>query len=116
MDLDGRQMYVSSTAQQGVVGSDTRLHFRQRGSRVLAQYAGGAITRGLLVGRITGMHLAFRYTQVEESGEIHGGRSVCEVQRQHDGKLRILEHFTWRTRPGSGTNIFDELARPGSLT
>jgi hypothetical protein len=109
MTLDGLVMYVSSTAEQGVVGSDTRLHFRQTGSRVRGRYAGGSVVRGCLAGRFTGSELVFRYAQVETSGEIHGGRSRCEVERRPDGRIRILEHFTWRTRSGSGTNVFDEL-------
>ena len=111
MNLDGMVMYVSSTAEQGVVGSDTRLHLRQTGTRVLGRYSGGAISRGCLVGRLEGSELVFRYAQVESSGEIHGGRSICEVTRLQDGRTRIVEHFTWRTRSGSGDNVFDEIER-----
>jgi hypothetical protein len=46
---------------------------------------------------------------VEASGEIHGGRSVCEVDRGPDGRIRIVEHFTRNTRSGSGTNVFEEM-------
>ena len=114
MNIDGLVMRVSSTAEQGVVGTDTRLHFRQKGSKVLGRYSGGAIVRGFLVGRLAGSQLLFRYVQVEASGEIHGGSSVCEVVQQPDGRARILEHFTWRTRSGGGTNVFDEFrAAPG---
>jgi hypothetical protein len=91
----------------------TRLHFRQEGQKVLGRYSGGSVKRGLLVGEVEGEELRFRYTQVETSGEIHGGRSRCDVQRLPDGRTRILEHFTWRTRPGSGTNVFDEI-RPAT--
>lgn len=41
MNVDGVCMHVSATAEQGVVGSDTRLVFMQKGTRVLARYAGG---------------------------------------------------------------------------
>ncbi|HJS59901.1 MAG TPA: hypothetical protein VKA01_17470 [Vicinamibacteria bacterium] len=50
----------------------------------------------------------FRYTQVEASGAIHGGSSTCDVTKRPNGRIRLLEHFTWRTREGSGTNVFDE--------
>jgi hypothetical protein len=109
VNLDGLAMSVSSTAEQGVVGTDTRLHLRQWGSRVLGRYSGGRVQRGCLVGRIGGSRLTFRYAQVEASGEIHGGSSVCDCLLRDDGRVRILEHFTWRTRDGSGTNVFDEL-------
>jgi hypothetical protein len=109
MNLDQVVMYVSSTADQGVVSQGTRLRFLQKGSRVMARYDGGAVSRGCLVGTLSGSQLVFRYAQVEASGEIHGGRSVCEVDRGPDGRIRIVEHFAWRSRPGSGTNVFEEI-------
>ena len=109
INLDGAMMSVSSTDDRGVVDAKTRLHFTQKGSRVFARYGGGSVTRGCLVGTLSGSELVFRYAQLEDSGQIHGGRSICEVQRKAQPRLRLIEHFTWSTRSGSGTNIFDEI-------
>ena len=111
IDLDGLVMYVSSTASRGVVGSDTRLPFTQRGNRVVARYSGGSVARGWLAGRLQGNALACRYAQREQGGAVHRGHSVCVVGGLEDGKVRIVEHFTWSTRSGSGTNVFDEVPR-----
>jgi hypothetical protein len=108
-NLDGLTMYVSSTATNGVVDTATRLHFRQSGDRVIARYDGGNVVRGLLIGRCGASRLVFRYAQRERDGTIQGGRSECEVL-EHAGRKRIVEHFTWSTRAGSGTNVFDEVA------
>jgi hypothetical protein len=108
-NLDGLTMFVSSTADNGVVNSDTRLHLTQRGARVAARYAGGQIARGWLVGEWNGDTLHFRYAQREGDRTIHAGRSACEVQQLPDGRLRLVEHFSWSTRRGSGVNVFDEL-------
>ena len=108
MNLDGLTMYVSSTSVSGVVDASTRLRFRQTGDRVIARYAGGSVRRGMLVGRVAGTGLTFRYAQCEHDGRIHGGRSDCEVL-EHAGRVRIIEHFEWSTRAGSGVNVFDEV-------
>lgn len=108
MNLDGRSFRVSSTAHVGVVSSDTVLEFRQLGDRVFGRYSGGTIARGVLVGRVAGESLAFRYAQRERDGSIHGGHSACDVERDEYGRLTIVEHFTWETRVGSGTNVFVE--------
>jgi len=107
--LDQLSFHVSSTAPRGVVSSDTCLHFAQRGSRVLGRYHGGTIHRGYLVGTVAGCVLQFRYAQVEVTGHVHGGRSICDIEQLSDGRLRLHEHFTWETRPGSGTNCFDQM-------
>jgi hypothetical protein len=109
MNLDGLTMYVSSTAANGVVDTATRLYFRQSGDRVIARYDGGNVARGLLIGRCGAGRLVFRYAQRERDGTIQGGRSECEVTEQA-GRKRIVEHFTWSTRAGAGTNVFDEVA------
>ena len=109
ISLDGLRMYVSSTAADGVVDSATRLHFTQQGERVVARYAGGSVMRGWLVGRLSGSELLFRYAQSEATGHVHGGRSVCQVERLSTGRIRIIERFTWTSRPGGGTNVFDEV-------
>lgn len=113
MNVDGLTMFVSSTAANGVVGGDTRLHFSQLGERVFARYSGGSVVRGWLVGRWQGAQLAFRYAQVETDRTIHGGRSLCDVERLPDGRVRVIEHFAWKTRPGTGTNVFEELPAAG---
>lgn len=102
-------MYVSSTDDCGVVDAKTRLHFVQKGTRVFARYAGGRVKRGCIVGTISESELVFRYTQLEDSGQIHGGRSVCEVQCSQEDGLRVIEHFTWSTRRGGGTNVFAQI-------
>ena len=109
MNLNRLTLRVSSTASNGVVGSGTFLHFIQKGSRVLACYSGGSIKRGCLVGEVSGSELTYRYTQIEGSGEIHGGSAICDLLTLPDGRTRIVEHFTWRTREGSGDNVFEEL-------
>jgi hypothetical protein len=109
IDLAGVSMTVSATAENGVVGSGTRLDFQQKGARVFARYAGGSIARGCLVGRMAGSTLSFRYAQREADGGLQAGRSTCEVLRLADGRIRIVEHFTWTTRIGSGVNVFDQL-------
>ena len=109
-NLDHTQFRVSSTADSGVVSSETRLVLAQRGIKILGRYSGGSIVRGYLVGALTGTVLQFRFTQREVAGQIHGGRSVCELERLANGRLRLHEHFTWTTRDGAGTNIFDQVA------
>ena len=110
MNLGGLSFRVCATASVGVVSAETRLRLFQRGSRILGRYEGGSILRGCLVGQVSGERLTFRYAQRERDGSIHGGRSNCVLEVLRDGRLRINEHFTWSTREGAGTNIFEQVS------
>jgi hypothetical protein len=116
ISLDGVTMAVSVTADEGVVGAGTRIRFVQRGSRVLGRYSGGRILRGFLVGELAGAALTFRFAQVETTQDgrsaLHAGHSRCEVCRSSRGTIRVIERFSWTTRTGVGTNVFDEIPAP----
>jgi hypothetical protein len=108
--LDGIRMRVVETAANGVVGVDTVFVFQQRGSVVTAHYAGGRIVTGFLAGVWEGALLPFRYVQIADGGRLDSGRSVARVIKLPDGRLRLEEQFQWESKPGAGTNIFEEIA------
>ena len=107
--LDGRRMRAVATADAGEVDTDTLFTFSQDQSTVWAHYAGGAVRVGYLVGVLTPGRLTFRYSQIDRKGDLHGGRSTCEVEYLPDGRLRLLEHFEWESRDGGGTNVIEEI-------
>ena len=107
--LDGLRMRTVATAAAGEVDRNTLFLFGQRGNTVWARYAGGGVELGYLVGSVTSGRLVFRYSQVDPTGEVHGGRSVCDVTLLPDGRVRLLEHFHWESREGSGTNVLEEV-------
>ena len=116
ISLDGRIMHASKTAAGGVVNADTIFRFRQTDDVVTAEYAGGGIRRGSLVGRLSDAELHFRYVQLQNDGRLDGGESHCEVEIDDSGRVSIVEHYAWGSRPGTGTNVISELPEGGKRT
>lgn len=100
-------MIATQTAPGGAINQETVFQFSQSGDVVEARYAGGRVTIGRLIGVVTDSTLEFRYTQLHEDNSLHGGHSSCQLERQADDKLRIIEHYQWADG-GSGTNIIEE--------
>ena len=103
-------MKAVATDPNGVIGIDTYFHFRQDGQNVSAEYSGGRVNKGFLVGIVEGDRLRFRYCQLESDGSLNGGESNCELERK-DGLLRIVEDFQWESREGGGQNVIQEIAK-----
>lgn len=103
-------MTVSSSDAHSVVSASTILTFEQQGTVVSARYRGGEIVDGYLIGHLTGWTLQFRYVQADRSGRLDCGVSAGLLERLADGRLRLVEHYQWLTRPESGTNTFVETA------
>jgi hypothetical protein len=102
-------MRAVTTGRGGEVDVRTLFRFRQQGTIVWARYSGGSVCMGHLVGTLAPGRLAFRYVQVDLRGEVHAGRSVCDIQELPDGRLRLLEHFEWDSREGAGTNVLEQV-------
>lgn len=107
--LNAVRMAVSGTDAHSVVNAATILTFEQRGDVVSARYFGGDIVDGYLIGHLAGWSLRFRYVQADRSGRLDAGVSDGVFDRLADGRLRLVEHYQWLTRPERGTNTFEEI-------
>lgn len=110
-DLNGVRMATAESDSDGVVSAETIMLFEQAGNLVSARYRGGNILDGYLIGQLAGQSLHFRYVQADGNGNLDAGVSDGTLDRLADGRLRLFERFQWITRPGGGTNIFEELPR-----
>lgn len=110
MNIDGMIMNAVETDENGVIGVDTIFNFKQSSGYVSAEYAGGKIWQGYLVGINSGTTLTFKYCQLETDGTLNGGESTCRLEYGDNGLLRIVENFEWASRPGGGRNIIQEFS------
>jgi hypothetical protein len=111
ISLDTVKMNVIKTAENGVVNHETIFLFSQKNDVVSAEYSGGKIRLGFLVGKFPAENkLEFSYCQMQIDGKLDNGTSLCELSKNENGKITLTEHFEWKSRPGEfGTNIFQEM-------
>ncbi|MCH9694855.1 MAG: hypothetical protein K0U72_10130 [Gammaproteobacteria bacterium] len=101
------------TAENGAIGAETIFNFSESGGVVTAEYSGGKVTQGYLVGARSGSSLKFRYCQIDSSGNIDGGESTCEIEFSGQRLVRIVERFVWASRAGGGENVLQEIVAAG---
>lgn len=111
ISLDKISMNVVETAANGVVNEETIFHFSQKEDVVTADYEGGKIQKGFLVGKRVGESLlVFSYCQMQLDGRLDNGCSQCEISKNENGEILLIEYFEWASRPGEyGVNILQEL-------
>ncbi|GAB3957283.1 hypothetical protein GCM10027614_72340 [Micromonospora vulcania] len=112
ISLDGRRFAAVTDVVAGEVGTETVFAYHERAGEVWAEYAGGSIRRGRLVGTRDGDRLDFRYVQLNLDGQTSSGHCVSEVSVLADGRVRLRETWSWESRPGSGSSVVEELPLP----
>ncbi|WP_406836916.1 hypothetical protein ACICHK_12270 [Streptomyces sp. AHU1] len=113
--LDGLVLAPVADQAPGQVGTGTRFAYHEEDGVVWADYAGGDIVRGHLVGTREGDRLDFRYVQLRGDGTTASGHCVSLVVELPDGRVRLEETWTWESQPGEGTSVVEEPSRTGGV-
>lgn len=108
ISLHGLVMNAVETDPCGVISFETIFEFEQVDTFVTAQYKGGKIRQGYLVGNLLANKLEFRYCQIQVDGTLDGGSSKCDVLMS-GGLVQIIEHFSWESKEGQGRNVIQEM-------
>ncbi|MDJ0461333.1 hypothetical protein [Streptomyces sp. H27-C3] len=106
--LDGLVLSPVADQAPGQVGTWTRFTYHEENGRIWAEYAGGDVVRGHLVGTREGDLLDFRYVQLKEDGDTASGHCRSTVVDLADGRVRLEETWEWESRPGSGTSVVEQ--------
>lgn len=100
-----------TNTENGETSADTIFHYRQEGAILTAEYTGGKIRKGHLIGLVDEHGVIdLRYHQVNERGELMTGicRSVPEVLPT--GKIRLHESWRWTSGDSSmGNSVLEEM-------
>ncbi len=111
INYNGRTFRSFSNTAEGEVDARTTFRYRQMGNIVWAEYAGGRIRLGQLLGLILpDGKLELRYQHVNETGELMTGLCLSTPEVLPDGRLRLHEAWQWTCGERvSGESIVEEI-------
>ena len=100
-----------SNSGDGEVDAQTVFTYHEHERLIWAEYSGGSIELGRLVGTRDGSSLAFRYVHAAEDGSTSSGRCAAQLEQLPDGRIRSHESWVWESRAGSGDSVIEEVER-----
>lgn len=96
LNLDNRRFRVKSNATNGETGQETMFLYHQNGDMIWADYAGGNIKFGHLLGKMnTEGHAEFVYHHINIDGKIKTGKCVSVPTIMPDGLICLNEKWEW---------------------
>ncbi|WP_412543130.1 hypothetical protein R8Z50_11865 [Longispora sp. K20-0274] len=85
-------------------------HYHQDDDLVWAEFAGGAVRNGFLVGTADADGvMTLSYSQVLDTGEVISGRCTTTPTLLEDGRLRLREEWHRFGSGASGVSYIDEI-------
>jgi hypothetical protein len=109
--LDNKSFRSAGNTENGEVGSETIFHYHQEKARVWAEYSGGEIVQGHLIGLINEAgKLEMVYHHINVAGKLKTGKCMSTIEALPSGKLRLHENWQWTCDDFSeGESVVEEV-------
>jgi len=110
INLNNRKFKSLSNSANGEISDTTIFHYYQRSEMIWAEYFGGEILKGFLIGKIFNRSLQFSYQHMNHSKEIMTGKCKTQISLNENGKIQLNEEWEWTCKDYSkGTSKLIEI-------
>ncbi len=93
---DGKYFISMINTENGEVDGNTVFEYHQKDSMIWADYAGGEIVKGNLLGKVTeNGELDFYYQHLNKQGQLRVGVCHSVPHIREDGKIELSEKWQW---------------------
>lgn len=96
INLNNKQFKSLSNTSNGEVNNETIFTYHQDGNMVWADYKGGQVKKGHLIGIMYENHdLKINYHHINNESEIMIGECYSTFSALEDGTIKYLENWKW---------------------
>jgi hypothetical protein len=95
-NLDGKKFKSISNTENGEVSAETIFHYHQNNEIITADYSGGSIRKGHLIGKqLMSGQLEFVYHHINDNGELMVGKCSSTPEISENNKIKLIEKWQW---------------------
>ena len=111
MNYNNKQFRPVQNSENGETSEETIFEYKQSGEILTAEYKGGDILKGHLIGLVDAAGtIDMRYHQVNNKGELMTGVCKSTYGLLPNGKIRLYEDWQWTSGDRSkGKSVLEEL-------
>lgn len=111
MNYNNKRFKPVKNTENGETSEATIFEYRQQGNLLTAEYSGGDILKGHLIGLVDAYgHIEMRYHQINQQGEFRTGICFSKPEILANGKIRLHESWEWTSGNCSkGASVLEEI-------
>jgi hypothetical protein len=110
INLHNRVFVTVSNSKNGEVDENTFYHYRQVGEVITAEYHGGSILQGFILGKVEGEGFVLFYQHLNRDLEFRTGKCSSTPELLPNGRLRLHQKWQWTNGDLSkGESVVEEV-------
>ena len=96
INLNKKVFKALSNSENGEVNDDTVFYYSQKENIISAEYNGGEIIKGNLIGKqLANGDFDFVYHHINKDRQLKIGKCLSKAILQDDGKIKLYEKWQW---------------------
>jgi hypothetical protein len=96
INLDKKVFKALSNSDNGEVSGDTLFYYSQKEKIISAEYSGGEIVKGNLIGKqLDDGRFDFVYHHINKDGKLKIGKCLSNATLLDNGKIKLFEKWQW---------------------
>lgn len=93
INLNNKKFKPEFNSRNGEVSDQTLFSYNQKDNIVWAEYSGGQIVKGNIVGKVTENHIEFVYQHMNKENELMTGNCKSYPEKTENGKNQIKRNM-----------------------
>ena len=94
-NLNNKSFSLLVNSENGKVDSDTQFNYKQDENLVTADYFGGPIKYGKIIGLLNKNKLNMLYQCITTENELKAGKAIAEINLTEKGKMKLKLNWQW---------------------
>ncbi|WP_203257724.1 hypothetical protein [Hyunsoonleella ulvae] len=82
-------------SENGQVNSETLFKYKQDGNLITADYSGGSVIYGKIVGKLNKDKIEMLYQCLTLEEELKAGKAIATISLTKDNKIKLKLHWQW---------------------
>lgn len=109
INFHNKIFYLLENSANGKVNAETTFHYQQEGDLVTADYYGGTIRYGKIIGRLEGQQLNMLYQCLTTDNELKAGKAIAQISFAEENKIKLTLNWEWLgEKKGKGQSEYVE--------
>lgn len=108
-NFNNKTFSLIENTENGKVNSETLFDYKQEGDLVTADYSGGNIIYGKIIGHLKDNSINMLYQCLTATNELKAGKAIAKISLTENKKIKLKLNWQWLDGPNeTGTSEYLE--------
>ena len=110
INLHNKKIILLDNSEKGEVSSKTIFEYQQNQNLITADYKGGTIRYGKIIGQLENEKIEMLYQCLTTDGVLMAGKAIADVSISAENKMKLKLNWEWISgKEGKGESEYIEI-------